>query len=139
MRRALVLLVVLAATSAAPETVVGAGTAQASFAFGRTGGNIEPFTVTIARDGSVTTKGPVHPLRLRLSAPVLAHLTSVATAQHFFTLRRQTVCPGTLPDFAFSFVTVRTASASRTVLVRGDCRPAFTKVYAALSGAVGVR
>ena len=50
MRWALALLVVLAASSAMPGTVAaGGGVTQTSFAFGRTGGNIEPFTVTISR------------------------------------------------------------------------------------------
>lgn len=142
MRTALVLLltaVVLAA--AVPGAVAGRDAAQTSvsFAFGRTGGNIAPFTVSIAEDGSVTAKGPVHSSRSRLTQRKLAQLARVVMSEHFFSLRRQIVCPGTLPDFAFSFVTVRSVGGARTVLVRGACSAAFNAVYAALAAAVGIR
>ncbi len=110
-----------------------------SFAFGRTGGNIEPFTITIAGNGSVTANGPVRPLRRQLGPRDLASLVNVVDAQRFFSLPRSVRCPGTLPDFASNFVTVRTRRASRTVLVHGDCSPRFEKVYRALSSAVGIR
>jgi hypothetical protein len=133
------LLLLGAAVALASPTASVAATTQTSFAFGRTGGNIAPFTITIARDGSVTTTGPARPLKQRLTSRALTRLSTLTQTQHFFSLRRQISCPGTLPDYAFRFVTVRTAHAARTVLVRGDCSPAFDKLYKALSTAVGSR
>lgn len=138
MRWPLALLITTFALGAAPAAVVAVPSAsQASFVFGRTGGNIMPFTIGIARDGTVTARGPVQPSRHQLSVRTLARLTTLASTQHFFALRHQTNCPGSLPDFAFRVITVRTSEASRTVLVRGGCRPGFNVLYAALSAAVG--
>lgn len=134
------LVLAVAVCAAVPGAVsAGSSAAQASFAFGRTGGNIEPFTITIAKDGSVTATGPVKPLRQELAARALARLGTLASTQHFFSLPRRTNCPGSLPDFAYRMISVRTAAAARTVLVRGGCRPAFNTLYAALSTAVGTR
>ena len=129
-------LILCAAVALASPTASVAATTQTSFAFGRTGGNIAPFTI-IARDGSVTTTGPARPLTQRLTSRALTRLATLTQTQHFFSLRRQIICPGTLPDYAFRFVTVRTVQASRTVIVRGDCSPAFDRLYKALSTAVG--
>jgi hypothetical protein len=139
MTRILTLISVAAALVSLGAGAAASGTTPASFAFGRTGGNIQPFTVTIAKTGSVRATGPVQVVRHQITARTLARLTTLATTEHFFSLRRQVSCPGTLPDFAFRSVTVSTAAASRTVLVRGDCRPGFSTLYAALSAAVGVR
>jgi hypothetical protein len=131
-------LATAAMLAAAPAVLVARTSAeQTSFAFGRTGGNIAPFSVEIAADGSVAARGPVRVGRHQLSARTVSRLATVAATQHFFALRRQVICPGTLPDFAFRSVTVRTAHGSRTVLVRGGCRPGFNALYTALSTAVG--
>jgi hypothetical protein len=136
MQRALVLF---AAIALASPTAAAAATGRTSFAFGRTGGNIAPFTITIARDGALTSTGQARPLRHPLAGSTLARLATIAQTQHFFSLRRQISCRDTLPDFAFRFVTVRTVHASKTVLVRGDCSPAFDRLYTALSTAAGTR
>jgi hypothetical protein len=141
MKRTLTLTVLVAA-SAAAIGITGAGSAatQPSFKFGRVGGNIEPFTVTIARDGSVTSTGPVAPTRHQLTARTLARLAALASTEHFFALPQRVNCAGSLPDFAYRSLTVSTsATRTRTVLVRGGCRPGYTALYAALAAAVGVR
>jgi hypothetical protein len=136
MRR--LLIAILAAAALGAQVGTASATAPISFAFGRIGGNIEPFTVTIAADGSVSSTGPVRPLKSRVDSLGLARLGSIVTAQRFFTLPRSTRCPDTLPDFASSFVVVRKGSLSRRVLVRGDCNQRFDKTYAALTRAVGL-
>jgi hypothetical protein len=140
-QRILALTTALAASTALIG-VAGAGSAvtQPSFKFGRVGGNIQPFTVTIARDGSVTSTGPVQPARHQLTARTLARLAALASTEHFFALSQRINCAGSLPDFAYRSLTVSTsATRTRTVLVRGDCRPGYTALYAALAAAVGVR
>jgi hypothetical protein len=133
----LVLAVAAAAIFAA--AAFGQARGSMSFAFGRTGGNIEPFTVTIAADGMVHATGPVRAPKHRLSARELAGLLKVLKVERFSSLPGVTRCAGALPDFASDFVTVRTGAAKKTVLVRGDCSPRFAAVYKALSTAVGVR
>jgi hypothetical protein len=111
-------------------------TSNMSFVFGRSGGNIAPFTVTIATDGSVTATGPAQPLKRQITPRDFARLATLVATDHFFSLPRTVQCPGALPDFAFSYATVKTRLNSRTVRVRGDCSPRFNKIYAALSSAV---
>jgi hypothetical protein len=132
--------VVAVLTLSTGAAAAGSAATQPSFAFGRTGGNIEPFTVTIARDGSVTSTGPVQPAKHRLAVSTLARLAKLASTEHFFGLPQRVTCPVSLPDFAYRSVTVSTsATRRRTVLVRGGCQPGFTTLYAALAAAVGVR
>jgi hypothetical protein len=114
------------------------GSTAASFAFGRVGGNIEPFTVTIAADGSVLANGPAQPSKRKVGAADLARVTRVVVAQRFFSLPRSTSCPKTLPDFASRFVTVHLHGVSRRVVVHGECSSRFNAVYAALAKAVGI-
>src|SRR5580765_1462773 len=105
------------------------GAAQTSplFQFGRTGGTIEPFTVAINTDGTLSVSGDVRLAKpnTRLSHTRLATLLRYARTQHFWSLPGRTACRGSLPDFAGFFVTIHTASKSRTVTVRGACRPRF--------------
>jgi len=123
--------IALAAASLAAVPAAGAAPAVA-VAFGRTGGNIIPFTVTIAGDGSVHAVGPVKAGLTRLSAAPLASLRKLAASIRFATLPAQTNCPRTLPDIASTFVQV----GARTVRVHGTCVPRYTKLWAAVSAAV---
>ena len=66
------------------------GSSATSFAFGRVGGNIQPFTVTIAADGSVLVNGPAQPYKHTIGAADLARVTRVVVAQRFFSLPRST-------------------------------------------------
>ena len=123
------LLVPLSASSGSPAT---------SFALGRLGGNIAPYTVTIAAGGSIHTSGAVQPHNHKLAAADIAGVTRVVVAQRFFSLPRSTLCPRTLPDFASRFVTVHLHGLSRRVVVHGECSARFNAVYAALAKAVGI-
>jgi hypothetical protein len=126
----------LALAAGAPGAAAGGGP---SFAIGRTGGNIAPFTVTIAADGAVSATGPARFSRHRVSAATLAGLLAVADRQDFFTLPRLIRCRKTLPDFASQLVTVKTAAGTRTVVRHGGCSARFNAVYRALATAVGLK
>jgi hypothetical protein len=111
-----------------------------SFAFGRIGGNIVPFRVEIRADGTLERSGPVrlaHP-DARFSAQRLAGLVRFARTQRFWSLPLTIRCRGSLPDYAYLFVTIRTAEKTRTVMVRGGCSPRFSRVYTGLANAAAV-
>jgi hypothetical protein len=105
---------------------------QRGFAFGRLGGNIRPYTVSIASDGRVRVSGPVTAGRTKLTAAQLASLDRSAANARFAVLPAMTNCPGTLPDIAMTFVRV----GSKTVRVHGNCVARYAKLFTALSHAV---
>jgi hypothetical protein len=116
-------------------------TSSIVFTFGREGGNIVPYSITIASDGTVTATGPVTPTITQISAQQLSILEAQVFSSNFLTLPPQTICPGTLPDFASQFIEVQGPQFSPPdyrVAVRGGCVPAFTQLFAALSAAVGI-
>jgi hypothetical protein len=112
----------------------GSGASQDTLkiSFGRSSGLIVPYTVTIARDGTVTTDGspPVAPKSLtsdedaKLSGLVRDAFGSLKSRQ----------CPGTFPDEASQFIT----AMGKTVTVRGTCEPGFTKLWNSLTNALGL-
>ena len=124
--------IALAAASLAAVPAAGAAPHASAFAFVRTGGNIIPFTVTIAGDGSVHVQGPVKAGRASLSAAQLTSLRKLAASIRFTTLPAQTNCPRTLPDVAATFIRV----GGRTVRVHGTCVPRYAKLWAAVGAAV---
>ena len=103
-----------------------------SLAFGRLGGNIRPYTVSIAGDGRVHVSGPVTAGRMKLTAAQLASLDRAAAHARFGTLTPMTNCPGTLPDIASTFIRV----GAKTVRVHGNCVARYAKFFTALSKAV---
>ena len=123
------LLVAAIALLAAPPPALAAGPA---YAFGREGGNIRPFTVTIAHDGQVLVSGAVTVGGTHITAAELTTLTATAARARFSTLPTTTVCPGTLPDVAATWI----RAGSRTVRVHGSCSARFTRVWNALAAAV---
>jgi hypothetical protein len=106
--------------------------AQRGFAFGRLGGNIVPFTVSITNDGSVSAKGPVKIGRRHLTRLQIANLNRIAATNAFGSLAPATNCAGALPDVAATFVRI----GPRTVRVHGSCLPRYQRIYAALAQAV---
>lgn len=122
----------LAVASLAAVPAAGAAPHAGAFAFGRTGGNIIPFAVTIGANGSVQVQGPVKVGRTRLTAAQLASLRKLAASVRFTTLPAQTNCPRTLPDIAATFVQV----GGRMVRVHGSCVPRYAKLWAAVGAAV---
>jgi hypothetical protein len=132
------LLAILAAVAAAAAAPAAATQGRVSYAFGWTGGNIIPATVRIASDGTVTVKGPPKPERNHLTTVQLANVWKVIQARRFFSLRSVN-CNSALPDFAVEFITVRTATRTKTVRVHGDCSARFKAIYETLKLAVGLR
>lgn len=141
--RAAAALGVLTVALAVPLAVLAGGGARRdappTFAFGRTGGNITPFSVRIGKDGRVTTTGSVTATATGtpFSAPLRNGLAKLAKAEGFFSMPTMTRCAATLPDFAGRFVTVSAAGKTRTVTVRGGCSASFEELYAVLLAAVG--
>jgi hypothetical protein len=118
----------------------GSSARNPSFAFGRIGGNIQPYTVKISPRGTLSTNGPValrNPDK-KLSATALASLLKLATRERFFSLPRRISCAGALPDFASMFVTVSTATRTKTVAEHGGCSTRFEAVLTGLEVAAGV-
>jgi hypothetical protein len=128
MLRALLALGLVAGSLASVATA----SQQTGFALGRTGGNIRPFTVAIAADGSVSVSGPVQVGRTKLTRAQLTALDKIAADARFTALPKTTNCSGTLPDVASTFVRV----GARTVRVHGECVPRYARLWRALVSAV---
>ncbi len=129
MLRALAIVVATAAL------VQAAGASQQrGFAFGRSGGNIQPFRVVIATDGNVQVTGAAHTGRSHLTRIQLGELNRIAAINSFGTLPSSTNCAGTLPDVAATFIRV----GPRTVSVHGGCVAAYQRLWTALTHTVGL-
>jgi hypothetical protein len=102
------------------------------FEFGRSGGNIRPFTVTISATGVVRTAGAAPKHIAVVSKHQLTVLTGIALAVRFSTIPAVTACPNTLPDVAAQLIRVE----GRTVLVHGSCLKRFNRLWTALNRAV---
>lgn len=126
----------VASLSALALALPAAGAVQPTgFAFGRIGGNIRPYTVAIANSGVVRVSGAVNVGRKRLSAVQLAALNRVATETSFTMLPASTMCSGSLPDVASTFVRV----GARTVRVHGGCVPRYQRMLKALRASVRIQ
>ena len=130
MRRVLPIALLLLAVAAAEPA--GSAVEPTGFAFGRLGGNIRPYRVTIANSGVVHTSGPVIVRRMMLTAAQLVSLNRVATETDFEMLPTATNCSRTLPDIASTYVRV----GPRTVRVHGNCVPRYAQMWKALAAAV---
>ncbi|MGZ8715899.1 MAG: hypothetical protein ACXWYO_02195 [Gaiellaceae bacterium] len=129
MRPAVSVAALLALTCTGPA----AGAVQPTgFAFGRLGGNIRPYSVTIANSGVVRTSGAVEVGRTRVTPVQLAALNRVATETRFTMLPAETNCRGSLPDVATTYIRV----GARTVRVHGGCVPRYARLLKALKAAV---
>jgi hypothetical protein len=129
MRRAVSLIALLGLAGILPAADAAEPT---GFAFGRTGGNIRPYHVTIANSGVVRTYGTVKVGRKLLVPMQLASLNRVATETRFTELPTTTNCRGTLPDVAGTYIRV----GARTVHVHGVCSARFQRLLRALETSV---
>lgn len=140
--RATVLLAAATVALAVPLVVFAGGSAKRqpppSFVFGRAGGNIIPFRVTIGRDGRVSSTGPVQAPAVTTSTALRNGLAKLARAEGFFTMATTLSCGATNPDVASRFITVSAFGKTRTVFARGGCYPAFEELYAVLAASTGV-
>jgi hypothetical protein len=130
MRRAILFAALAALTSLVPAA--DATTQPTGFAFGRLGGNIRPYIVTIANSGVVRTFGAVMVERGHITTAQLAQLNRVATETHFTVIPTSTNCHGSMPDVATTFVRV----GARTVRVHGSCAPRYQRMLKALMASV---
>jgi hypothetical protein len=105
---------------------------QQGFSFGRLGGNIRPYTVSIASDRRVHVSGAAAAGSTKLTAAQLASLDRAVSDARFASLPAMTNCPGTLPDVATTFIRV----GAKIVRVHGNCVPRYAKLFTALSLAV---
>ena len=114
--------VLVPAADASPKT---------GFEFGRSGGNIRPYSIVISTTGKVTATGAAPEHRTTLTKQQLANLNRVAFVTRFETLPVVTACPGTLPDVAAESIRV----GGRTVRVHGTCVARFNRLWTALNHA----
>ena len=98
------------------------------FAFGRAGGNIRPFRVSISVDAVVHATGAAPQHAAKVTKLELATLNRVAYETDFIHLPAATACRGALPDAATLFIRV----GGRTVRVHGSCVPRFDRLWAVL-------
>ena len=108
---------------------------KTGFAFGRDGGNIQPFAVVISVEGAVRTSGPVEAHRKKLTRLQLAQLNRLAVTTGFTHLTQRTNCAGALPDVAATYIRV----GPRTVHVHGNCVLPYRQLWAALQHAARVQ
>jgi hypothetical protein len=110
-----------------------------SFAVGREGGNIRPFSVTIQTDGTVAVSGPVTVKNsgAHLSKDAMQALYKLAKAEKFFSLPDQINGPGFHPDSASLYVTVSSSSGSKTVKVHAAKNTAFSQLYSLILAVAG--
>jgi hypothetical protein len=108
-----------------------AALAQTGFAFGRTDGNIMPFTISIATSGRVTATGAAPAHATTISKLRLANLNRAVLDAGFQTMPLVTSCRGTLPDIATQVIRV----GGRTVRVHGGCVVRFNGLWTALNRA----
>jgi hypothetical protein len=114
-------------------------TVPALFVVGREGGNIRPFTVAIAADGTVTTTGAIQPSNshVKLGSDTLKGLLKLARAERFFALPDTITGAGVLPDVASLYIAIHTGNTSKTVREHGGHSAAFSQLYAVLMAAAG--
>jgi hypothetical protein len=122
------LAVVLLAGALAPAA---GASSKTGFAFGRTGGNIRPYTVTVSTTGKVTATEVAPEHVASLTKLELANLNRVAYTTQFATLPTFIACPSALPDVAAEFIRV----GARTVRSHGACNGRFNRLWRALNAA----
>ena len=129
------LAIVATLLAAAVPSASAAPSGKTGFAFGRDGGNIQPFAVVISVHGKVYTTGPVEAHRRTLTRLQLAELNRLAVTTGFTHLIPRTNCPGTLPDVAATYIRV----GARVVHVHGNCVVPYKKLWSALQRAAQVQ
>lgn len=127
---ALALLPAAAAAKSAPPP----------FVFGRHGGTIKPFSVTIAAGGRVSVSGTVTRLAAVIVAqPTLAGLGKLATAEGFWSMPLRTRCDPEIGGIAGFFIRIRMGGRDRTVEVVGGCNSRFDELFETLKAVAAVR
>ena len=117
-----------------------AATARPAITMGIGGGNIVPWSVSIAGDGTVTAAGWHKPKKSHLTDPkdALPALFKLADSEGFWNMAALTSCTGTLPDIATQYIEINSSSGSKRVAVHGGCSANFQQLLAAYDNAVGL-
>lgn len=111
------------------------------FSFGTSGGNIRPWNVSIALDGTVHASGvPASVSQVPDARNTLKALLALADAQKFFSMKGQISCSNPLPnpDSGSHNIAVTTSSGTKRVSAFGTCNGKFEGLYDLLTSAVGV-
>lgn len=125
-------------TNPAPTPMTWTPTSTVSF--GRAGGNIKPYTITISGDGSMDAYYDVSPQQKILctkAETVLSDKDLTAMMTRFGVDAFDTMVSGVapkLPDFAHNFISLTTPQSEKTVTGSGDSNPAFSDLYDYLLG-----
>lgn len=117
-----------------------AATTAPAITVGISGGNIMPWSVSVAGDGTVTASGWNKPKISHLTDPkdALPALFKLADAEGFWSMTAQTSCTGTLPDIASQYIQINSSTGSKRVAVHGGCNANFQQLLAAYENAVGL-
>jgi len=131
--RRLTLLALLALGLAACGGGSGTPKDAVQIKFGRVGGMIMPYTITIAPNGTVTSEAnpPATPPKSISSAEVERLSNLVRDSIDKLTTLQ---CAHSLPDETSNFIT----ALGKNVTVRGNCEPGFTKLSNSLTNALGL-
>jgi hypothetical protein len=132
MRRVVVLAALLVGVCACGSSA--ASTTPHRIVFGIAGGNMVPFQVTIEPTGRIHASGPLEPSRRHLSHAKIVSLSRLVR-EDFSAGLKSRLCPGTNPDVGSEFI----HAYGRTVRVHGGCEPRFSRLWATLAKAVGLR
>jgi hypothetical protein len=129
--------------AAAPCIPAGHSTSTIpSISFGRSGGNIRPFTVNIYGDGVIAYKGAVTPPASYAIRPdAVLGLKTLASAEGFATWPAVIKSTRLFPDSASLFVTIRAGCATTTSKVTmrpGANQPSFLQLWDTLYAAAGL-
>jgi hypothetical protein len=129
MSRALVLALLAAALAAAASS---ASTPRRSYAFGRHGGNIAPWTATISATGKVGVAGAARRTRTVVPRLGMTNLAKRFDLDRFFALPAKIRCRKQLPDVATFWVTARRGGVVHTVDGQLGCRARFDSAFGTL-------
>lgn len=105
----------------------------------RHGGNIRPFSVTVAADGTITVTGGVQGHgTVTIQKAAVQGLLTLAAAERFSALPEHLAGKLVNPDIATFAITVRTPSTSKTVTERGIHNSRFDQLLAVVLAAAQV-
>ena len=131
---ALIVAIPMPAYASGPADRSSGLSVPVTIAFGQELGNIRPFRVTIAGNGTIQLNGPIHlsGAQHAVSKDALAGLVRLAVAEGFRSLPSFTQCPGVLPDIAARYVNIRTSAWKHRASVRGNCLENMNQLFAVL-------
>jgi hypothetical protein len=125
------------ANAAVPSNHGAATGVHVTIVFGQEMGNIRPFSVTIAANGTIRPNGPIHIAgdAATISRDAIAGLVVLAQAEGFRSLPSFTSCPGALPDLATRYISITTLGWKHRASARGGCLDSLNQLFAVLMDA----